>query len=100
MKRTLCALVLTVATLGVAVPAAQADTPRCVTRAEFRSVHVGMPKARVHRIFDIRGRRVTFARTGRFTSEVRRYRPCSRRTAISVSYANHRLDAKARIRLG
>jgi hypothetical protein len=99
MKRILCALVLAVATLGVAAPAAQADSPRCVTKAEFRSVHVGMTKARVHRIFDTSGRRVTFARVRRYTSEVRRYRPCSRRTAISVSYANRRLDGKSRVRL-
>jgi hypothetical protein len=36
----------------VAVPtSARADTPGCVTRAEFRSVHRGMPKTRVEAIF-------------------------------------------------
>jgi hypothetical protein len=34
---------------------ASADTPGCVTRAEFRNVSEGMSKHRVHRIFDTRG---------------------------------------------
>jgi len=36
-------------------PAATADTPRCVSRKEFRKVDRGMRKQRVHRIFDTRG---------------------------------------------
>jgi hypothetical protein len=99
MKKALCAFVLALSCVVVVAPAAEADTNRCVTRAEFRSVHQGMAKGRVHRVFDVRGRRVAFAKIGRYTSEVRRYRPCSRRTAISVSYANGRLDAKSRVRL-
>lgn len=35
---------------------ASADSPGCVTRAEYERVHDGMRKARVHRIFDTRGR--------------------------------------------
>jgi hypothetical protein len=34
--------------------AAQADTPGCVTRAEFHRVHRGMTPRRVHRIFGAR----------------------------------------------
>lgn len=57
MKR----LALTVAAIllsafATAVPA-QADTPGCVTRAEYRHVHKGMTKERVHRIFDARAHR-------------------------------------------
>jgi hypothetical protein len=98
MKRTLCALVLAVASIGVIAPPADAGNSRCVTRAEYRAVHNGMLKGRVHRIFDTRGHRVAFAQTRRFTSEVRSYRACSRRTAVSVSYANRRVSAKARVR--
>jgi hypothetical protein len=45
------------ASAGVVGPAgpANADTPHCVTRAEFNQVHRGMYKAHVHRIFDFKG---------------------------------------------
>ena len=36
-------------------PSASADTPGCVTRGEYRSVHYGMGKPRVHAIFDTSG---------------------------------------------
>ncbi len=36
-------------------PAASADTPGCVTRAEYRSVQYGMSKPRVHNTFDTSG---------------------------------------------
>jgi hypothetical protein len=98
MRRGLCALVLAVASFGVIAPPAEADTPRCVTAREFRQVQPGMPKRRVHRVFDTRGRRAAFARVGRVTSESRHYRPCRRRTAIAVAFHNHRLSAKAMIR--
>lgn len=97
MKRMICAMVLAVAGLGVSVPPAVADTPRCVTKMEFRKISKGMGQRRVHRVFDIRGRRVAFARTGRFTSEIRAYRTCSGRGAVSVSYGNRRVDAKAAV---
>ena len=40
-----------------AVPA-MADTPNCVSRAEFRNVQNGWSRARVARVFDIPGRSV------------------------------------------
>lgn len=46
---------------------------RCVTKHEWRHVKVGMRKARVHAIFDIRGR---FA-DGHAGGYTRRYRPCA-----------------------
>lgn len=42
-------------TAVVAATPASADTPRCATHQEFQQVDDGMGKARVHRIFDIRG---------------------------------------------
>ena len=58
MKRIPTALALGfAASIGVVVlaPPAQADTPGCVTKTEFRAVKKGDKKMRVHRIFDTRG---------------------------------------------
>ena len=46
---------ITTGTLVATATPASADTPRCVTHQEYRRVHVGMKKARVHRLFDISG---------------------------------------------
>lgn len=97
MKKLLCALAFAVASIGVGVPAAQADTPRCVTKAEYRQVHRGMAKGRVHRVFDVRGRRVAFSKHRRVTSEIRRYRTCRRRSAVSIAFGNGRLTAKSAV---
>lgn len=59
MKQLLSAVLLSAAmttgTLVVTATPASADTPRCVTHKEYRQVHKGMKKSRVHRIFDNRG---------------------------------------------
>jgi len=55
MNAALVGTTVAVASLaGMAAPAS-ADTPRCVTRNEFRQIETGMKKERVHRIFDISG---------------------------------------------
>jgi hypothetical protein len=95
MRKTLCALALVVAGMAFGALPAQADTPRCVTRSEYRHVDRGMGRAQVHRVFDTRGRRKVFARVGRFTSEVRVYRGCGRRGIVSVSFTRGRLSGKA-----
>ncbi len=77
--------------------AAAADTPGCVTRAEYRNVHKGMTKARVARIFDTAGKRDAFARSGQYTSEIRSYNTCSKYSAVAISYGNGRLDAKSAV---
>lgn len=97
MRKVLCALVLAVVSTCVAVPAAQADTPRCVSKREFRHVHRGMSKGRVHHVFDVKGRRVSFSRHDGTTSEIRRYRPCRRRSAVSVAFSNGHLSAKSAV---
>ena len=73
------------------------DSPGCVTKQEFRKVHKGMTKSRVHRIFDNRGHRQAFAQSGGHTAEIRSYRPCSRFSAVAVSYGYGRLDAKSAV---
>ena len=69
---------------------AQADTPGCVTKGEYRNVHKGMTKKRVHRIFDTRGVRTAFT-----TSEIRHYKPCNAYGTVQVSYRDGRLIAKS-----
>ncbi|HYO33026.1 MAG TPA: hypothetical protein VES21_09270 [Nocardioidaceae bacterium] len=63
MNRRIAA-VLTVPGLAIAGPVAmaapaQADTPNCVTRTEYRSVQHGWSKRKVASVFDVAGRRVT-----------------------------------------
>jgi hypothetical protein len=90
---------LALAAGGVIVTAgpASADTPGCVTKSEYRKVHKGMTKKRVHRIFDNRGHRQAFAQSGGHTAEIRGYRTCSPFSAIAVSYGDGRLDAKSAV---
>jgi Ni/Co efflux regulator RcnB len=94
MRKTICAVALVVASIGIGAPTAYADTPRCVTKAEYRRVHDGMRRARVHRIFDTRGHRDAIAGSGPTLTEVRGYRTCRRGSAVSVSYRNRRVTAK------
>lgn len=86
-------------------PAAQADTPGCVTRAEYRSVQKGMPKAKVHGIFDIDGRRISIATSGGYASEVRTYRTCSPYSTVAISWSKRpggvwKLAAKSAVWVG
>ena len=48
-------LALAVGGAVVTTSPATADTPGCVTKTEYRKIHKGMTKKRVHRIFDTRG---------------------------------------------
>ena len=105
IKKMAAALAATaVASFGVVAlaPAASADTPGCVTRAEFRQVHKGMTKTRVHRVFDTSGRRQAIAHSGGYTSEIRSYNPCSRYSAVSLGFDSGpgeplRLNAKSAV---
>lgn len=73
---------------------AHADTPLCVTRAEFRQVTKGMTKLRVHRIFDRRGKQVSIFTGSGVTYETRQYRPCLRFSAIQINYENRKVSGK------
>jgi hypothetical protein len=91
---------LTVGTAGaltLAPAPASADTGGCVTKTEFRKVHKGMKKQRVHRIFDTRGHRDAFAQSGGHTAEIRSYRTCSPYSAVAISYGDGRLDGKSAV---
>lgn len=98
MKRVLCALALVVSCLGGAAttaPPALAESRTCVSKGEFKRVHDGMRKRRVHRVFGARGRRVAYSQYRGFTAEIRRYRGCKRRSRVSVAYGNRRLQSKS-----
>jgi hypothetical protein len=100
VKKILCAVALVCACLtgpATSVVTAQAATKACVSPGEYKQVHRGMPKRRVHQVFGARGRRVAFSRRGRHTSEVRRYRGCPNRSAVSVAYGNGRLRSKSAV---
>ena len=71
MTATLLCACVSVALLCVPT-AATADTPGCITRAEFGKVELGMAKTRVHRIFDTSG--VQISQSGNF--EHRAYEKC------------------------
>ena len=75
MKRLVVAATGLLAVLAFA-PSALADTPDCVTRAEYRAVHIEDSIRRVHRIFDIRGRRLWIDGEGDYKTQKRRYRTC------------------------
>ena len=81
MKKLLSVLAVVVASVTLAVPAAQASG-HCVTKREVRSVHSPMSEARVRGIFDTAG--WVDAHHGQIT--VRSYRPCRGLHAVSVFY--------------
>jgi hypothetical protein len=99
VKRVLCALALVVSCLGgvaaTTAPPASAESRHCVSKGEFKRVHEGMRKGRVHRVFGTRGRRVAYAAANRYSAEIRRYRGCKRRSRVSVAYGNRRLQSKS-----
>lgn len=73
LAQLVLALVLAVGgTTVLAAPAQAGDTPNCVSKREFKRVKDGMTKARVHRIFDVNGKREYSGSGG----EGRSYRPC------------------------
>ena len=55
---------------------AAADTPGCVTAAEYRHVHKGMTRAKVHNIFDTTGKSL-FENPGAVHNSAREYRMCT-----------------------
>jgi len=65
-------------------PAAAAqDTPGCVTKKEYRKIHKGMTKKRVHRIFDTRG----WLADGAGGGFSRAYLSCNHQHVAYIEYA-------------
>jgi len=77
---------VSIALLAPAVPAVAADSPNCVSRSEYRKVHRGDGKNKVHRIFDIDGRRQAISQGGGYAFEVRSYKSCTKYGAVSIGF--------------
>ena len=96
MKKYLSALAIGMALVTVVAPAAQADTPGCVTKGEFDRVHNGMRISRVHRVFDTAGH--VDVHVGNLS--VRKYRTSPRHSAVSVTFRRGHVSAKVGIFIG
>jgi hypothetical protein len=85
--------VLAVPTLAAQV--AQADTPGCVTKTEFRNIHKPMLRKNVHNIFDTSGKQTFFWSGSGDVYESREYNVCTSSYGfVSVDYKNKRVDGK------
>ena len=78
---------------GPAAPVS-ADTPGCVSAAEYRRVHDHMTRGKVHRIFDTSGRNL-FENPGVVHNSAREYRMCAAFRAatgdskVQIQYNNY-----------
>jgi hypothetical protein len=85
---------MALAALMVVIGPATGDSSACVTRAEYRRVHDGMARVKVHRIFDTNGTSL-FANPGTVHNSAREYPMCAawRRTTgdskVQVQYNNY-----------
>ena len=86
---------------------AQADTPGCVTKSEYRHVHTGDSIRRVHRIFDTRGQLQEKGTSGGYPAKLRIYKACRSAPypALAVAYEKKtdgvwRLVAKSKVEVG
>ena len=99
MLKSCAAAALSVAALTPVVltaAPASADTPDCVSKAEFRAVQRKWSQDRVINRFDVPGRQVWFASGDPSldipASQSREYRPCSKYSYVSVSFERKRGD--------
>lgn len=85
MRRTVLTTVVAVLlSTGAAVSAsAQADTPRCVSRAEYARITPGMTITKVHRIFDFEGQLTGLGAP----NTLRYYDTCTGRGVVQVVFS-------------
>ena len=94
----LSALAFAAATLTVSASPAQADTPGCATKAEFRAIKKGMGMRKVHGILDTKGERLSrVVSSWGATSEMRSYKTCSPYSSVVALYGNGRLENKSAV---
>ncbi len=85
--RKLIAAAIFVALFALLVPTpAAADTPGCVTRAEYLQVQRGYTRLQVRTVFDTPGARIYFARSGNLRVEIRGYETC-RFAVVTAAFA-------------
>jgi hypothetical protein len=87
--RALAAALGAIMVSGLAAGPASGDTPRCVTRKEYKKVEKGWSKKRVKRVFDTGGK--LFYDIGGTTT--RKYNACGYGT-VYVDYENGRVTGK------
>lgn len=102
LVRAAVASAVAAASVVLVGPQASADTPGCVTRAEWRTIYMspdgydngpgtGGTRARVHRVFDTSGTRTWFyGDDPTFQAQVRKYRKCSSGGRYSVTYHRYK----------
>lgn len=84
---SLCVLAAGVAPLLLQTSAeANPGSKGCVTRPEFKAVKKGWTKARVDAKFGTHGHKEAGATSGGFSSSVWSYKPCTRFSAVAISY--------------
>lgn len=83
MRRTVLTTVVTVLLGTCAAGAAQADTPRCVSRGEYARVSTGMAMTKVHRIFDTEGQVTGLGAP----NTLRYYDTCTGRGVVQVVFS-------------
>ena len=93
MNRILRALVVGVVSVTLLVPAAQADAAACVSKGEFRAVHVGMSMSKVRQIFGTKGHRTPV----HGIVAIRRYNACPQNSFVRVAYRNRHMTFKKAI---
>ncbi len=69
---------------------AQADTPGCVTKREYRHVHKNDSIRRVHRIFDTRGWLQEKGTSGGYPAKLRFYKACPSAPYSTVAVGYHK----------
>lgn len=97
-SRLVVSVVLTAVTLAGPWPGtvgpSTADTPGCVSGSEYRKIHDGMTRGKVHRIFDTNGTNL-FENPGAVHNSAREYRMCAGfaaatgDTKVQVQYNNY-----------
>ena len=101
MRRTLIvAALVSCFVAALAESAKAADTAECVKPAEYRAIHKGDAKKRVHRVFDTDGQRRSLVTHLGYRVEIREYRGCLSGVEIWVFFEKQvgggafRLDRK------
>ncbi len=79
MKRVLGATVALILSPLVAAAPAQADTPNCATKGEFKAVEKGWSKTRVANRLDIGGKQTYYFSGTKYSNAMqgRDYKPCT-----------------------
>lgn len=94
----LAAAVMSAGLVTATVPAADAAPSKgCVTAPEFAKVKKGMTSAKVAKIFGTAGKREAYSAGYGYRYEIRGYKTCTPYGAVSLGFANGKLDTKSAV---